>query len=93
MGRPWSNRSIFWALPEYCRIAIETLTYLTDLHFWKVCAVASAASRRIHAPFSRGSITPPGYLSVAISVWVYVVGAGVGSDEPSWVAPTHHDRG
>ena len=25
------NRPIFGALPEYCRIAIETLTYLTDL--------------------------------------------------------------
>ena len=30
-------------LPEYCRVAVETLTYLTDLRLWKICAVASAA--------------------------------------------------
>jgi hypothetical protein len=34
-----------WCPSEYCRIAIETLAYSTDLRLWKVCAVASAALR------------------------------------------------
>ena len=44
-------------------------------------------SRRIHAPFFPGlDYTIPGYLSVAISVWVSVVASVLGSDVPAWVA-------
>ena len=44
-------------------------------------------ARRIHAPFFTGlDYTIPGYLSVAISVWVSVVASVLGSDVPAWVA-------
>ena len=46
-----------------------------------------ATSRRTHGPFFNTlDYTIPGYLSVAITVWVSVVASVLGSDVPTWVA-------
>jgi hypothetical protein len=72
-GRPLVKQvTSFVPLPKYCGIAIETLTYLTDLR------TVEGLCRGVHFHQARGC-TIPGYLSVAISVWILVVTSVVGS--------------